>query len=78
MSHDMRETDAMMDEIAAVLGEVVELGDSARSTELGEAVRHHVADRPSRSSGNRPNPDVVAALVGRHERCPLCGRGGET
>jgi hypothetical protein len=50
----------MSDEIADVLGQVVELGPNARQAELGAAVSRHVSNRPSERP--EPDPEALAAL----------------
>lgn len=59
------------DEIASVLGQVVELGPTGRQTELGEAVSRHVSARPA--PGRRPDPETAAALRALAHDPPVAG-----
>lgn len=50
------------DDIAAALGQVVELGSSAQQAELGAAVSRQIQENRSGTIAGRSDPEVVAAL----------------
>lgn len=58
-------------QIAAVLGQVVELGPTRQESELGEAVSRHVSARPA--PGRRPDPETAAALQALANDPPALG-----
>jgi hypothetical protein len=49
------------DQAAEALGQVVEIGSSAREADLGAAVMRHVAGRSGPRGGGSPDPAPVAS-----------------
>lgn len=56
----MNDHDGQVDDVAAVLDQVVELGRTSPEAELGAAVSRHISTRPT--TDRRPDPETVAAL----------------